>query len=122
MFISIFIECWCVATCERLIGDSAKNPAAINLNNTVFDVKRLIVRKLDDSTVQFDVKHYPFKVINRNGERVKTKDNYLLGNFQLTNIPSALRGVPHISITFDVDANGILNVSALEKLIIEERT
>ncbi|CAM4871236.1 unnamed protein product [Rotaria socialis] len=61
-------------------------------------------------------------IANDQGERIKTKDNYLLGNFPLTNIPSALRGVPPIDLRFDVDANGILNVSALEKSIIEERT
>jgi len=46
------------------------------------------------------------------GERTMTKDNHLLGNFDLTGIPSAPRGVPQIQVTFDVDENGILNVSA----------
>ncbi|KAF7998785.1 L1 cell adhesion molecule like protein [Metschnikowia aff. pulcherrima] len=49
------------------------------------------------------------------GERAKTKDNNLLGKFELSGIPPAPRGVPQIEVTFDVDANGILNVSALEK-------
>ncbi|CAR26173.1 hypothetical protein ZYGR_0E01560 [Zygosaccharomyces rouxii] len=49
------------------------------------------------------------------GERTKTKDNNLLGKFELTGIPPAPRGVPQIEVTFDVDANGILNVSANEK-------
>ena len=44
-----------------------------------------------------------------------TKDNHLLGKFQLEGIPPAPRGVPQIEVTFDVDANGILNVSAMEK-------
>merc|ERR1719299_237346 len=44
-----------------------------------------------------------------------TKDNHLLGKFDLTGIPPAPRGVPQIEVTFDVDANGILNVSAVEK-------
>ena len=53
---------------ERLIGDPAKNQVAINPNNTIFDAKRLIGRKFDDSTVQSDLKHWPFKVINAGGK------------------------------------------------------
>jgi len=49
------------------------------------------------------------------GERSKTKDNNLLGKFELTGIPPAPRGVPQIEVTFDIDANGILNVSAVDK-------
>ncbi|KAI9205071.1 hsp71-like protein [Polychytrium aggregatum] len=49
------------------------------------------------------------------GERARTKDNNLLGKFELTGIPPAPRGVPQIEVTFDVDANGILNVSAVDK-------
>ncbi|RZF35791.1 hypothetical protein LSTR_LSTR009207 [Laodelphax striatellus] len=48
------------------------------------------------------------------GERAMTKDNNLLGTFDLTGIPPAPRGVPKIEVTFDLDANGILNVSAKE--------
>ena len=44
-----------------------------------------------------------------------TKDNNLLGKFELTGIPPAPRGVPQIEVTFDIDANGILNVSATDK-------
>ncbi len=46
------------------------------------------------------------------GERPLAKDNKILGNFKLTGIPPAPRGVPQIEVTFDIDANGILNVSA----------
>ncbi|KAE8350753.1 heat shock protein 70 family [Aspergillus coremiiformis] len=49
------------------------------------------------------------------GERARTKDNNLLGKFELTGIPPAPRGVPQIEVTFDLDANGIMNVSAIEK-------
>jgi len=49
------------------------------------------------------------------GERAMTKDNNILGKFELTGIPPAPRGVPQIEVTFDIDANGILNVSASEK-------
>uniref|UniRef100_A0A914MSV9 Heat shock protein 70 n=1 Tax=Meloidogyne incognita TaxID=6306 RepID=A0A914MSV9_MELIC len=49
------------------------------------------------------------------GERAMTKDNNLLGKFELSGIPPAPRGVPQIEVTFDIDANGILNVSAQDK-------
>lgn len=49
------------------------------------------------------------------GERSMTKDNNMLGKFQLDGIPPMPRGVPQVEVTFDVDANGILNVSAVEK-------
>jgi heat shock protein 5 len=49
------------------------------------------------------------------GERSMTKDNNLLGEFDLQNIPSAPRGVPQIEVTFEIDANGILKVAALDK-------
>lgn len=49
------------------------------------------------------------------GERAMTKDNNLLGKFQLSGIPPAPRGVPQIEVSFDIDANSILNVSAVEK-------
>ena len=49
------------------------------------------------------------------GERAMTKDNHSLGRFELTGIPPAPRGVPQIDVTFDIDANGILNVHAADK-------
>ncbi|EFN86984.1 Heat shock 70 kDa protein cognate 4 [Harpegnathos saltator] len=49
------------------------------------------------------------------GERAMTRDNNLLGKFELCGIPPAARGIPQIEVTFDVDANGILNVSAVER-------
>jgi L1 cell adhesion molecule like protein len=49
------------------------------------------------------------------GERARTKDNNLLGTFELMSIPPAPRGVPKIEVTFDLDANGILNVQAEDK-------
>merc|ERR1711966_59792 len=54
---------------ERLIGDSAKNQVAMNPHNTVFDAKRLIGRRFGDSAVQDDVKHFPFKVICKDGDK-----------------------------------------------------
>ncbi|XP_014214352.1 heat shock protein 68 [Copidosoma floridanum] len=53
---------------ERLIGDAAKNQVAMNPNNTVFDAKRLIGRRFDDSKIQSDMKHWPFKVVNESGK------------------------------------------------------
>merc|ERR1712150_93747 len=49
------------------------------------------------------------------GERPMTKDNHLLGKFDLTGIPPSPRGVPQIEVTFEIDANGILQVSAEDK-------
>jgi len=49
------------------------------------------------------------------GERKQTRDNNLLGKFELSGIPPAPRGVPQVEVTFDIDANGILNVSAEDK-------
>jgi len=49
------------------------------------------------------------------GERPMTKDNHQLGKFDLTNIPPAPRGVPQIEVTFEIDANGVLQVSAQDK-------
>ncbi|CAH8472883.1 unnamed protein product [Heterobilharzia americana] len=50
---------------ERLIGDAAKHQLTSNPENTVFDVKRLIGRTFDEQSVQDDIKHYPFKVVNK---------------------------------------------------------
>merc|ERR1711874_452103 len=52
---------------ERLIGDAAKNQVAMNPTNTIFDAKRLIGRQYQDSAVQSDMKHWPFKVTNAGG-------------------------------------------------------
>ncbi|KAH9873700.1 Heat shock protein ssb1 [Plenodomus lingam] len=52
---------------ERLIGEAAKNQAAMNPENTVFDVKRLIGRRFEDETVTKDIKSWPFKVVDQGG-------------------------------------------------------
>lgn len=49
------------------------------------------------------------------GERAMTKDNHQLGSFELTGIPPAPRGVPQIEVTFEIDANGIMKVGAIDK-------
>ncbi|GMC43723.1 unnamed protein product [Saccharomyces cerevisiae] len=53
---------------ERLIGDAAKNQVAANPQNTIFDVKRLIGLKYNDRSVQKDIKHLPFNVVNKDGK------------------------------------------------------
>ncbi|KAK9318437.1 heat shock protein 70 family [Lipomyces starkeyi] len=55
---------------ERLVGDAAKNQAAANPTNTIFDIKRLIGRKFDDKDVQADLKHFPFAVKNKDSKPV----------------------------------------------------
>ncbi|GFP87106.1 luminal-binding protein 5 [Phtheirospermum japonicum] len=62
---------------ERLIGEAAKNQAALNPERTIFDVKRLIGRKFDDPEVQRDMKMLPYKVVNKDGKpyvQVKIRD------------------------------------------------
>lgn len=53
---------------ERLIGEAAKNQAALNTDHTIFDVKRLIGRKFDDPEVQQEIKRLPCKIVNKNGK------------------------------------------------------
>ncbi|KAI6784340.1 heat shock 70kDa protein 5 [Emericellopsis cladophorae] len=55
---------------ERLVGDSAKNQAAGNPYNTIYDVKRLIGRKFSDKDVQSDMKHFPYKVLNKDDKPI----------------------------------------------------
>ena len=55
---------------ERLIGDAAKNQAASNTNNTIFDIKRLIGLQYNDPTVQRDIKHLPYKVVNKGNKPI----------------------------------------------------
>ena len=55
---------------ERLVGDAAKDQAARNPENTVFDAKRLIGRRFEEETVQSDIKHWPFAVKAKQGKPV----------------------------------------------------
>jgi len=61
---------------ERLVGDAAKNQVAMNPINTVFDAKRLIGRKFNDAAVQSDMKHWPFKVIPKEGDKPYIQVNF----------------------------------------------
>ena len=52
---------------ERLVGDAAQNQVSMNPENTIFDAKRLIGRKMDDANIQADMQHWPFKVVAKEG-------------------------------------------------------
>ena len=56
------------------------------------------------------------------GERAMAKDNRTIGRFHLDGLPPAMRGIPQIEVTFDIDANGIINVSALDKATNKQQT
>ncbi|OAD77932.1 hypothetical protein PHYBLDRAFT_180049 [Phycomyces blakesleeanus NRRL 1555(-)] len=80
----------------------------INRNTTIPTKKSQTFSTAADGQNAVDIKVYQ-------GERELVRDNKLLGNFQLTGIPPAPRGVPQINVEFDIDADGIVNVSAKDK-------
>jgi heat shock protein 1/8 len=80
----------------------------IERNSTIPCKKEQIFSTYSDNQTTVNIKVYE-------GERAMTSDNNLLGKFDLTGIPPAPRGVPQIQVTFDMDTNGILNVSAVDK-------
>ncbi|CCK70926.1 Hsp70 family ATPase KAR2 KNAG_0F02620 [Huiozyma naganishii CBS 8797] len=78
---------------ERLIGDAAKNQVAANPTNTVFDIKRLIGLKFDDRSVQKDIKHLPFSVVNNKGKpAVEVKVKGELKQFSAEEISGMILG------------------------------
>merc|ERR1711997_1331963 len=80
----------------------------INRNTTIPTKKSQIYSTAADGQTQVEIKVYQ-------GERDMAKDNKLLGNFILAGIPPMPRGQPQVEVTFDIDANGIVNVSAKDK-------
>ena len=122
---------------ERLVGQVAKRQAITNPDNTVASIKRHM-----GSDYKATLGGVMTKIVERNttipvsrsqvfttaadnqtstdihvlqGEREMAKDNKTLGRFSLMDIPPAPRGIPQIEVTFDIDANGIVNVSAKDK-------
>jgi len=87
----------------------------INRNTTIPTKKSQIFSTAADNQTQVQI-----KVLQ--GEREIAEDNKLLGEFNLIGIPPAPRGVPQIEVTFDIDADGIVNVSARDKATGKEQT
>jgi molecular chaperone DnaK len=86
----------------------------IERNTTIPTRKSEIFSTASDSQTSVEIKVYQ-------GERTMARDNRLLGVFQLVGIPPAPRGIPQIEVTFDIDANGILNVTAKDKATNNEQ-
>lgn len=87
----------------------------INRNTTIPTKKSQTFSTAADGQTAIQVKVYQ-------GERELTRDNKLLGDFQLTNLPPAPKGVPQIQISFDIDADGIVNVGAIDKATNREQS
>src|SRR6266536_3101773 len=87
----------------------------IERNTTIPTRRSEVFTTAEDGQTEVDVKVFQ-------GEREMTYGNKLLGNFQLVGIPPAPRGVPQIEVTFDIDANGIVNVSARDRATSKEQS
>ncbi|KAI8053094.1 mitochondrial heat shock protein [Syncephalis plumigaleata] len=80
----------------------------INRNTTIPTKKSQVFSTAADGQTAVEIKVFQ-------GERELVRDNKLLGNFQLTGLPPAPKGIPQVEVTFDIDADGIVNVSAKDK-------
>jgi len=86
----------------------------IERNTTIPTRKSEVFSTATDSQTSVEIKVYQ-------GERAMARDNRLLGVFQLVGIPPAPRGIPQVEVTFDIDANGILNVTAKDRATNNEQ-
>lgn len=83
----------------------------INRNTTIPTKKSSVFSTAADGQTAVDIKVFQ-------GERELVRDNKLLGNFQLVGIPPAPKGIPQIEVTFDINADGIVDVSAKDKATV----
>jgi len=97
-----------------LVGGSTRIPKIQKLLQDFFNGKELNKSINPDEAVAYGAA-VQAAILTGDTSEAMTKDNHLLGKFDLTGIPPAPRGVPQIEVTFDIDANGILNVSACDK-------
>ncbi|CDI75486.1 hypothetical protein, conserved [Eimeria praecox] len=107
------------------MGGGTFDVSLLTIEDGIFEVKatagdtHLGGEDFDNRLVDFCIQDFKRKNRNKdistNRERAMTKDNNLLGKFHLDGIPPAPRGVPQIEVAFDIDANGIMNVTATEK-------
>jgi molecular chaperone DnaK len=86
----------------------------IERNTTIPTRKSEVFSTASDNQTSVEIKVYQ-------GERAMAKDNRMLGVFQLVGIPAAPRGIPQVEVTFDIDANGILNVTAKDRATNNEQ-